>query len=176
MGRKQTNWREVAARDKTAAAMHEAAHATVAHYFGIEWESHLIFCGEATEGEKAWRGQLRVLSVPPGFHGSCVCWGGVVSDAWHFVDEEKRDAESLAWEARYLREDFPEDISETDERGIDFHPQQWRTCKTAARILIKRRAEWEWIAARLLEAGEADCHATAAAWTRKGSPRTRQAH
>ena len=177
-GKKQFDWRAEESRDKSRAAMHESAHATIAHYFGVAWEANFIYCGVATADDNAWRGQLHFTAVPPmppAFHVSCVCWGGVLSRAWD-DSEGTPDAESLAWNARYLRDDMPDDVSATDERGICYHPQQWRACKTAARILIEHRAMWEWIAARMLDAGKVDCRETAQEWTRAGKRRTRRNH
>ena len=176
MGRKQTDWREVAAQDKESVAKHEAAHATVAQHFAVGWEAKLIHCGKASAGLLAWRGEVWFDAYPhrTPFQSSCIGWAGTLFEGLENAGGAL-DAESLACDASEYRGVFPHEISATDERDISRHPQQWRACKTAAQILIKRRAEWEWIAARLLEGGEVDCHATAEAWTRNGSPRPRPA-
>ncbi len=51
---------------------------------------------------------------------------------------------------------FMDDSSATDVAAISGHPQKRRTLKTAWNIIVKRRADVDYIARRLLETGGAD--------------------
>ena len=121
--------------DLDFAAYHEAGHVVVAQHYGIDTFAELHRFGKATMADKAWGGSTyhsrihsRTWFSP--YRQSVVGWAGVIAECFWFG--ERPNAESVFEEHSLF--DYA-DLSDTDRECILRHPNPWRTCVRAARLI-----------------------------------------
>jgi len=120
-------------RDLWRSALHEAAHTIVAREFRPSASAHLFPTRDSNPESSSVGGQCR---YPPlsDFRKCCMAWAGPLADAISLPEGLMMTDVAFFFETARDRS-----YSATDEAGMAAHPQAWRACKTAHRILRRRR-------------------------------------
>ena len=144
----------LANEDRRIAAFHEAGHFVVAKHFKAHavvsriWEAKEA----VTLADCKFRGNTKIHKRPGAvtFRLAVVAWAGGLAETLADQPFEQWQLDDLlgCWENQ---DDLG--LSDTDNREIDAHQRRWRSFKTAAEILFKRRAELLRVARDLQELG-----------------------
>jgi hypothetical protein len=141
--------RQLLDMDREWAAHHEAGHFVVVRQFSVDSVESRIWETEEgpSLGDNGVVGTTEFFAMrgASNFRFAVVAWAGCLAE--ELVDrtfEEWKDDLWWFWEASGEL-----DISPKDKAAIEAHPMRWRSFKTAAAMIIKRRAELEKVAGDL---------------------------
>ena len=159
------------ARDKQQAAYHEAGHAAIANYCGLDWTAKIEPRLAASVLESCFSGQVTTYGKLTPFRQSAKSWGGTVAEA---ILNGKRDSPEpdLDYIISNAFDTFTyelDSISTTDMRGITFTPFTYRSCCYAGRLLLKLWPQVEAIAQDLLANGITEAYLYQTASKAKGT-------
>lgn len=133
---------DVVAHDVKRAAIHEAGHFVVAEHYGlqcrIELTNEMREYLDKYEEYSVVKGQMIYPVTNKHFVLSACGWGGLLAEV--AVDQNVRDAEALEDDARMQYFMGLRNMSHSDESSVFKHPQCWRACRNAARIIVDQRA------------------------------------
>lgn len=121
-------------KDKQSAARHEAGHLIVARHFGVVASAELCYHGSARTVLRVWTGRVSYAGLNLSrFRTACIGWGGPIAED---IDEIEGVPDLPDWSLNLLLFD---ELSDTDRAAIFSHPQKWRACQTAYRIIAGSR-------------------------------------
>lgn len=126
---------ELMEKDLSLIAWHEAGHCIVLDHFGYLAKLCIWDNGERALEKQSVFGRVKFMNLPElsGYELSVFGWAGLIAEK--LEADPKQDADTLEFNVDW--EDM-EGLSGTDRANIHSHFQKRRTCKTAARILIKK--------------------------------------
>ncbi|MHC1763104.1 MAG: hypothetical protein AB9869_02195 [Verrucomicrobiia bacterium] len=130
--------------DLRTTCWHEAGHLVAAQHFDLGVHAEVIrHPRPPTIRERRYSGSTSYDRTTP-FRECVIGWAGPLAEL------TAKEPESLCDLSDFYAFCDPSELSETDQAAIEGHPQQWRACCTAHRILTRNRATLE-MHARLLE-------------------------
>jgi hypothetical protein len=133
--------------DLKMTAFHEAGHFAVGMHFKAHTVQSSIWKTQegATLKEAGFVGHTEVIAMPGAvrFRRAVLGWAGALAETLcdQPVANWRQDDLTELWEVRKELHTSP-----TDSNYIDAHPMRWRSFKTAADIIFRRRFELETVA------------------------------
>jgi hypothetical protein len=150
----KVTYERLANEDRRIAAFHEAGHFVVAKHFKARDVDSTIWEAEeaVTLTDHKFRGHTKILAMPGAvtFRLAVVAWAGCLAETLADRPFEQWQPDDLLW---CFEDQDDLGLSDTDKREIDAYQMRWRSFKTAAGILIKRRSELQKVARDLQELG-----------------------
>lgn len=118
-------------------ALHEAGHVIVARHFGLDAHAVAWENPDGSDVEKFVLGRTYYQPTTP-FRECCIAYAGTIAEG---IDDMFSPGQPWAVFDDILEAEGRDDYSSTDSAGFRAHPQNWRACKTAHRILTTRVCE-----------------------------------
>lgn len=143
-----------ALKDKQNVALHEAAHWLIARNYGLRAKASIWRNASGDGNEKAWLGAVQRQSTTS-FRTAVIGWAGMIAEReiHHFDDASISKLKERFEEFLEFEQEFG-CLSSADMENVSSYPHQWRTFRTAWKLLQSKRAELEAAASNLFQRGE----------------------